>query len=102
MSWPYGRRWAALVKTWVGDGTILCSLQLPGCTRIATTLDHYPVSVQTIRSCRPDLDHLAYDPANTRPACQHCNIAREMRRARRQAGRRPGRRRPRIEPTRRW
>ena len=66
-SWG-GRRaatWSADVLDTYGRS---CWLQLPGCTGYATTADHL-----LTRSERPDL---AYVVANGRPACLHCNSAR--------------------------
>lgn len=68
MNWG-GRRakaWTDAVLTRYGR---ICSLELEGCTIIATTGDHV-----IPKSERPDL---AFDVTNGRPACRRCNSRRK-------------------------
>ncbi len=60
--WPRGLRETILAR----DGHV-CQLRLPGCTGVATHIDH----VTSVGE-----GGAWFDPNNLRGACRHCNCAR--------------------------
>jgi 5-methylcytosine-specific restriction endonuclease McrA len=68
-------KWRKL-RAWVRARDLgICKVDLPGCTKIATQVDH-------VREPGPPgrgNDHLFWDPANLRASCRHCNISKRNR-----------------------
>ena len=66
-SQPYTRGWKQLREQAFAVYGRQCRIGLPGCTRVATTIDHIdPVAVHG--AALPTLDRV-------RPACPHCNYS---------------------------
>jgi 5-methylcytosine-specific restriction enzyme A len=70
--WPTGLRARILER----DG-YLCRISGPGCTTVATEVDHV---------VRPDEGGGWYDPRNLRASCSHCNRSRGGAEAQRRIG----------------
>lgn len=66
----FGSGWAAISRAVIARDDHECQLGLPGCTFVATCVDHI-----TPRSLGGD-----NDPANLRAACAFCNGSRGNRR----------------------
>lgn len=62
-----GRPWQRTRRHILERDNYRCQIQLPGCTILATEVDH----IQPLARGGPPLD-----PANLRAACRHCNQAR--------------------------
>lgn len=77
-----GRKAQELTRLCLAEKGIVCRLQLPGCTQLATTADHIV----------PQSKGGPHELWNLQPACAHCNSSR---------GNRPIRPR-RSLPTRKW
>lgn len=65
-----GRPWRR-VRAQVLAANPYCTLQLPGCTGLATEVDH-AIPVSHLPADHP----LLRDPTNLRSACKHCNGSR--------------------------
>lgn len=62
-----GRPWQRTRRFVLERDGYQCQLQLPGCTILATQIDHItPLSA----------GGAPYDHANLRASCRHCNLAR--------------------------
>src|SRR5689334_22920217 len=59
--------WRAVRKQVLARDGRLCQIKRPGCTVIATEVDH---------RVRPEAGGAEYDPANLRAACKACNVGK--------------------------
>lgn len=64
---PYTGPWRRIRATILERDNHLCQIQSPGCTKLATQVDHIVPTLQ---------GGAWYDPANLRASCAHCNNQR--------------------------
>ena len=63
---PYQHPDYLFAKQWVNEVPILCAIQLPQCTQLATQIDHIVPLAKNGRA----------DHTNLQPSCQHCNLSK--------------------------
>ena len=67
MAWAYGSDWRVIRKSVLDRDAHRCQIGLPGCTKVASHVDHIvPLAEGGAR----------LDPDNLRASCPHCNLTR--------------------------